>query len=172
MQAPLGHPFFLPLAVLPLFSMRRILTPRCAACGSMLLWIRIPFFWSYVLVPVLVYAREVPAQGRTDVLSRPRLPVSSSIAFDISSLLPCCSVESFCTRAPDVFSRSRLRTTSSSLRNSPTLLLCTGSRRASMVRMDTVFGATRAVAQFEARTWFSGCRRTDPCCHASTRWIT
>ena len=82
-----------------IFSMRRILTPRCAACGSTLLWIRFPFFWSYVFVPVLVQAREVPVQGRTDVLSRPRLPVSSSIVFDISSLLPGSSAESFCTRA-------------------------------------------------------------------------
>ena len=37
--------------------------------------------------------------GRTDVLSRPRLPVSSGIAFCISSLLTACSAESICARA-------------------------------------------------------------------------
>ena len=33
--APLGHPLLPPLAVRPFFATRRILTPRCAACGSM-----------------------------------------------------------------------------------------------------------------------------------------
>ena len=59
------------------------------------LWIRSPFFWSYVFFPEFVYAREVPARERSDVFSRPRLPVSSSIVFHTSSLLFSCSTESF-----------------------------------------------------------------------------
>ena len=97
--APLGHPLLPPLAVRPFSLMRRFLTPRCAACGSTLLWIRSPFFWSYDFLPVLVYARDVHVQGRTDVLSRPRLLVSSSIALHMSSLLPVCSAEPFSTGA-------------------------------------------------------------------------
>ena len=77
-QAPLGHPLLLPLAVLPLFSMRRILTPRSAARGSTLLWIRSPFFGSYDFFLELVYSREVHEWGRTDVFSRPRLSTTSS----------------------------------------------------------------------------------------------
>ena len=42
---------------------------------------------------MLVYARDVRPGGRTDVLSRPRLSVSSGIAFSISSLFTVCSAE-------------------------------------------------------------------------------
>ena len=78
-------------------------------------WIRSPFFWSYVFVTVLVYARDVRPGGR-----------------------------------PDVFSRPRLRTTSSLLLHSSILLIPTRSSCASMVWTDTAFGA-------------SGCSRTGLC---------
>ena len=62
---------------------------------------------------------------------------------------------------PDVFSRSRLRTTSSPLRDSPTLLMPTSSRRPSMVRMDTFRGGSSGrsvrssnVVQWMQAHWF------------------
>ena len=48
---------------------------------------------------LLVYARDVRPGGRTDVLSRSRLPVSSSIALHMSSPLPGCSAEPLSTGA-------------------------------------------------------------------------
>ena len=59
---------FLPYEAFPHAEERRLADPR-------FLWIRSPFFWSYVFFPEFVYAREVPARERTDVLSRPRMPV-------------------------------------------------------------------------------------------------
>ena len=56
----------------------------------------------------------------------------------------------FAPGRPDVFSRSRLTTTSSPLLSSPTLLLFTSSTRPSVVSTDTVYGVVRAVAQFKA----------------------
>ena len=97
-----------------------------------------PFFWSYDFIPELVYARDVQVRGRTDVLSRPRLQVSSSIALHMSSLFVPRSL--FLLGRPDVFSWPRLRTTSSSLQESSILLISTSSSRASMVWTDTVSG--------------------------------
>ena len=57
------------------------------------LWVRSPFFGSYVIFPEIAYARGLPVRGRTDVLSRPRLPVSSRLALHMSALLPVCSAE-------------------------------------------------------------------------------
>ena len=89
------------------------------------------------------------------MLSRPRLPVSSRIAFDISSLLSGCSAESFCTRAAGRASRPRLRITSSPLLHSSILLNPTSSSSASRMWTDTVFGV-------------SGCSCTGLCGLAST----
>ena len=63
------------------------------------LWVRSPFFWSYVFVTVLVYARDVRLGERTDVLSRPRLSVPSGIALHMSSLLTVCSAVSLSSGA-------------------------------------------------------------------------
>ena len=89
------------------------------------------------------------------MLSRPRLPVSSRIAFDISSLLSGCSAESFCTRAAGRVSRPRLRMTSNPLLHSSILLNPTSSSSASRMWTDTVFGV-------------SGCSCTGLCGFAST----
>ena len=121
------------------------------------MWVGSPFLGSYVFFPELVYARELPVRGRTDVLSRPRLPVSSRIAFGISSLLPGCSAESFCTRAAGRVSRPRLRTTSNPQLYSSILLIPTRSSCASRVWTDTVFGV-------------SGCSRTGLCGFVSTHF--
>ena len=111
----LGHPLLPALAVWGFSCTRRLLMPRCAACGSTLLWVRSPFFDFYVILLESAYALVLPVRERTDVLSRPRLPVASRIAFGISSFLSGCSAESFCTRAAGRVSRPRLRTSSSSL---------------------------------------------------------
>ena len=94
-----GLPFFrlFPFGLSPL---RGVSSCRGAPpADPRFLWIRSPFFWSYVFFPAFVYAREVPVRGRTDVLSRPRMPVSSRIALHISSLLLVRSAEPFSTRA-------------------------------------------------------------------------
>ena len=121
------------------------------------MWVRSPFLGCYVFFPELVYARELPVRGRTDVLTPPRLPVSSRIAFDISSRLPGCSAESFCTRAAGRVSWPRLRAPSSSLLHSSILLIPSSSSCASMVWTDTVFGV-------------SGCSRTGLCGFVSTHF--
>ena len=97
-----------PLSGIPLFRLfpfglsllRGVSSCRGAPPADLrFLWIRSPFFWSYVFFPEFVYARGVPARGRSDVFSRPRLPVSSSIVFHTSSLLLACSAEPFPTGA-------------------------------------------------------------------------
>ena len=95
----LGHPLLPALALWCFSCTRRLLTPRCAACGSTLLWVCSPFSGFYVILLVVAYLRALPVRGRTDVLSRPRLPVSSKIASHFSSLLSGCSAESICTGA-------------------------------------------------------------------------
>ena len=94
-----GPPLLPALAVWLSSCMRRLLTPRCAACGSTLQWVCFPFTGFYVILLVLVYARDVHVPGRTDVFSRPRRRGSSCIALRMSSLLTACSAESFSTRA-------------------------------------------------------------------------
>ena len=80
------------------------------------------------------------------MLSRPRLLVSSGIAFGIPSLLTGCSAESFPIGAAGrVFPDATKYIFQSSAE-----LMITSSSRASMVSTDTVFGVARAVAQFEA----------------------
>ena len=58
------------------------------SCGSAL-----PSSGFYVILLEIAYARVLPVRGRTDVFSRPRRQVSSSIALHMSSLLPGCSAE-------------------------------------------------------------------------------
>ena len=115
------------------------------------LWIRFPFFWSYVFFPEFVYACAVPVRGRSDVFSRPRLPTSSRIALHISSLLLACSAEPFSTGAAGRVSRSRLSTSSSPLLHRTILLISTRSSCASMAWESTVFGVAGLVIHFEAR---------------------
>ena len=83
----LGQPLLPALAVWVSSCTRRLLTPRCAACGSTLQWVCFPFKGFYVILPVLVYARDIRVPGRTDVFSRPRQRGSSCIALRMSSLL-------------------------------------------------------------------------------------
>ena len=78
---------------------RRLLTPRCAACGSTFPVVRSPFFGLYVILLVVAYLPEVRVRGRTDVFSRSRLLVSSRIALRMSSLLLACSAKPFSTGA-------------------------------------------------------------------------
>ena len=169
-QASLGHPLLLPLAVRPLFSLRRILTPRCAACGSI-----------FPVVPLsLLLVLRLPSCAR--LCARCTCTGADGCAF------PSATAGVFQYRIAYVFALTRLfrgafvywvgrtcfpgrdwRTTSNPLLHSSILLMSTSSSRASMVWSATVFGVARAVAHFEARTWFSLCRRTGSCCHAFTR---
>ena len=98
-QVHLGHPLPPALAVWGFSCTRRLLTPRCAACGSTFPVVRSPFFGFYVILLVVAYLREVCVRGRTDVFSRPRLLVSSRIALDTTSFLPGCSAEPLSTWA-------------------------------------------------------------------------
>ena len=99
---------------------------------------------------MLIYARDVRQGGRTDVLSRPRLQVSFSIALHISSLLPGCSAEPLSTGAAGrVFPAA----TAYNFKSTAVALFCCfllSSSCASMVWTDTAFGA-------------SGCSRTGLC---------
>ena len=73
-----GLPFFR-LLLFGLSFLRGVSSCRGAPpADPRFMWIRTPFVWSYVLFPEFVYARAVPARGRSDVFSRPRLPTSSS----------------------------------------------------------------------------------------------
>ena len=82
---------------------RRLLTPRCAACGSTHQWVRSPFFGFYVILLESVYAQVLPVRGRTDVLSRPRLPVASRIALISPRFCPVVPRSRFAPGRPDVF---------------------------------------------------------------------
>ena len=90
----LGQPLLPALAVWVSSCTRRLLTPRCAACGSTLRWVCFPFEVFYDILLVLVYARDVHVPGRTDVFSRPRQRGASCIALRMSSLLPVSSAVS------------------------------------------------------------------------------
>ena len=89
--APLGHPLLPPLAVWRGVSSCRGAPPA----EPRLLWVRSPFFWSYVFFLESSMRVQVPVRGRSDVFSRPRLPTSPRIALHISSLLLACSAEPF-----------------------------------------------------------------------------
>ena len=82
-----GIPFFR-LLLFGLSPLRGVSSCRGAPpADPRFLWIRSPFFWSYVFFPEFVYAREVPARGRSDVFSRLRLCTTSSPLLQSSILL-------------------------------------------------------------------------------------
>ena len=131
--AHLGPPLLPPLVVW-VSLVRGVSSHRGAPpADPRFLWIRSPFFWSYVFFPELVYAREVPPRGRSDVFSRPRLPTFSQnrIVYFIALARLFCGAF-FYRGGRTRFPRSRLCTTSSSLLHSTILLISTRSSCASV----------------------------------------
>ena len=145
-------PHILPALALRPFSLtRRFLTPRCAACGSTFLVDPLSLLRVLRLLSLNSSMRAMYVQGGGRMCFPVRdcrcLPVSHCICHRSCPVVP----RSLCLLGrPDVFSRPRLRTTSSPLLHSSILLIPTRSSCASMVWTDTAFGA-------------SGCSRTGLC---------
>ena len=99
--------------------------PRCAACGST--FPVIPLSLSSgptsAFLSSSMCARYMHGGGRM-CFPRPRLPVSSSIASHVSSLLSVCSAESFSIGRPGRVFRPRLCALGSRLRSRRAALLC------------------------------------------------
>ena len=148
----LGQPLLPALAVWVSSCTRRLLTPRCAACGSTLQWV------CFSLRGLLRHPSRARLCARCTCTGADGCVFPSAtagvfmhrIAYVIT-LDPLFRGVVWHRGRPDVFSRSRLTTTSSPLLSSPTLLLVTSSRSAGDGFRRTLFsGVVRAVSQFKA----------------------